>query len=132
MGVKILLAEDNDLNAEIAMVQMEELGVRVTRVSDGIEAVKTFAENPPDTFDMIFMDIMMPKMNGYEATEAIRAMQDRPDARRIPIIAMTANAFAEDIHAAKTIGMNEHIAKPLDLNNLGRTLKKWILGKDVF
>ena len=113
VGVKILMAEDNDLNAEIAMVQLEELGIRITRVSDGNEAVKTFAENPPDTFDIIFMDIMMPKMNGYEATEAIRAMPDRPDARRIPIIAMTANAFAEDVQASLDVGMNGHLSKPL-------------------
>ena len=109
MGVKILLAEDNDLNAEIAVVQMEELGIQVTRVSDGKEAVKTFADNPPDTFDIIFMDIMMPKVNGYEATEAIRAMQDHPDAHRIPIIAMTANAFAEDVQASIDAGMNGHL-----------------------
>ena len=93
-GVKILMAEDNDLNAEIAMVQLEELGIHITRASDGKEALKIFASNQPGTFDIIFMDIMMPKMNGYEATKAIRALQNRPDARTIPIIAMTANAFA--------------------------------------
>ena len=112
-GVNILLAEDNDLNAEIAMVQLEELGIQVTRVSDGNEAVKTFAENPSGTFDIIFMDIMMPKMNGYEATAAIRTMRDRPDARRIPIIAMTANAFAEDVQASLDVGMNGHLSKPI-------------------
>ena len=124
MGVKILLAEDNDLNAEIAMVQMEELGVRVTRVSDGSEAVKTFAENPPDTFDMIFMDIMMPKMNGYEATEAIRSMKDHPDARRIPIIAMTANAFAEDVQASLDVGMNGHLSKPIVMDDVIKTIAR--------
>ena len=74
---------------------------------------------------MIFMDIQMPKMNGYDATRAIRAM-DRTYCRQIPIIAMTANAFAEDVQAAKTVGMNEHIAKPLDLKTLARTLNKWL------
>ena len=103
-GVKVLLAEDNELNAEIAMVQLEELGIQVTRAADGKEAVKIFAENPPDTFDLIFMDVMMPEMNGYEATAAIRAIKKRPDARRIPIIAMTANAFAEDVQASLDAG----------------------------
>ena len=95
------------------MVQLEELGIQVTRAPDGDEAVKTFAENPPGTFDIIIMDIMMPKMNGYEATAAIRTMQDRPDARRIPIIAMTANAFAEDVQASLDVGMNGHLSKPI-------------------
>ena len=122
MGVKILLAEDNDLNAEIAEVQMEELGIQVTRVSDGKEAVKTFADNPPDTFDIIFMDIMMPKVNGYEATEAIRAMQDHPDAHRIPIIAMTANAFAEDVQASIDAGMNGHLSKPIMMEEIVKVI----------
>ena len=113
MGVKVLLAEDNDLNAEIAMVQLEELGIQVTRVSHGREAVQTFADNPPDTFDVILMDIMMPEMNGYEATAAIRATPNRPDARWIPIIAMTANAFTEDIQASLDAGMNGHLSKPI-------------------
>ena len=122
MGVKILLAEDNDLNAEIAEVQMEELGIQVTRVSDGKEAVKTFADNPPDTFDIIFMDIMMPKVNGYEAPEAIRAMQDHPDAHRIPIIAMTANAFAEDVQASIDAGMNGHLSKPIMMEEIVKVI----------
>ena len=122
MGVKILLAEDNDLNAEIAVVQMEELGIQVTRVSDGKEAVKTFADNPPDTFDIIFMDIMMPKVNRYEATEAIRAMQDHPDAHRIPIIAMTANAFAEDVQASIDAGMNGHLSKPIMMEEIVKVI----------
>lgn len=124
MGVKILLAEDNDLNAEIAMVQLEELGIQVTRVSNGNEAVKTFTENPPDTFDLILMDVMMPEMNGYEATAAIRAMQNRPDARRIPIIAMTANAFAEDVQASLDAGMNGHIAKPIVMDEVVKTIAR--------
>ena len=122
VGVKILLAEDNDLNAEIAMVQLEELGMQISRASNGNEAVRTFAENPPDTFDMILMDIMMPEMNGYEATMAIRSMQGRPDARRIPIIAMTANAFAEDVQASLDAGMNGHLSKPIVMDEVIKTI----------
>ena len=121
-GVKVLLAEDNDLNAEIAMVQLEELGIQVIRASDGKEAVKTFAENPPDTFDMILMDVMMPEMNGYEATAAIRSMQNRPDACAIPIIAMTANAFAEDVQASLDAGMNGHLSKPIVMEEVAATI----------
>ena len=131
IGAKILMAEDNDLNAEIAMVQLEELGIQVTRAADGIEAVKTFAENPPDTFDMIFMDIMMPKMTGYEATAAIRAMRDRPDACEIPIIAMTANAFAEDVQASLDAGMNGHIAKPIAMDEVVKTIARNLNGYPV-
>lgn len=123
-GVKVMLAEDNDLNAEIAMLQLEELGIRVTRVADGSEAVKTFAGNPPDTYDIIFMDIMMPKMNGYEATKTIRAMADRPDARSIPIIAMTANAFAEDVQASLDVGMNGHLSKPIVMDEVVKTIAR--------
>ena len=123
-GVKILMAEDNDLNAEIAMVQMQELGIQVTRVSDGNEAVRTFKENPPDTFDLIFMDIMMPEMDGYEATEAIRAILDRPDARRIPVIAMTANAFAEDVQASLDAGMNGHLSKPIVMEEVVKAIAR--------
>ena len=123
-GVKILMAEDNDLNAEIAMVQLEELGIHITRASDGKEALKIFASNQPGTFDIIFMDIMMPKMNGYEATEAIRAMQDHPDARRIPIIAMTANAFAEDVQASLDVGMNGHLSKPIVMDDVIKTIAR--------
>ena len=124
IGVKILLAEDNELNAEIATVQLEELDIQVTRAADGNEAVKIFSENPPDTFDLIFMDVMMPKMNGYEATEAIRSMKDRPDARQIPIIAMTANAFAEDVQASLDAGMNGHIAKPIVMDEVKKAIAR--------
>ena len=120
--MRLLLAEDNDLNAEIAMVQLEEMGMEVTRTADGEETVNAFAQNPPDTFDMILMDIMMPRMNGYEATAAIRAIRERPDARSIPIIAMTANAFAEDVQASLEAGMNGHLAKPIVLEEVVRTI----------
>ncbi|MGN1367493.1 MAG: ATP-binding protein, partial [Aristaeellaceae bacterium] len=120
--VRLLLAEDNDLNAEIAMVQLEELGVQVTRAKDGREAVDLFAGNPPGTFDIVLMDIMMPEMNGYEATASIRGMPDRPDARRIPIIAMTANAFAEDVQASLEAGMNEHLSKPIVMEEVAQAI----------
>lgn len=122
---RVLLAEDNELNAEIATEILKMTGLIVERVADGIEAVDKMDECEDGYFDMIFMDIQMPGMNGYDAARAIRAM-DRNYCRQIPIIAMTANAFAEDVHAAKTAGMNEHIAKPLDLNTLVKILKKWI------
>ena len=122
MGVKILLAEDNDLNAEIAMVQLEELGMLVTRVEDGMEAVRAFRDQPPDTFDMILMDIMMPKMTGYEATAVIRGLPGCPDARSIPIIAMTANAFAEDVQASLDAGMNGHLSKPIVMDEVVKTI----------
>ena len=127
-GGRVLLVEDNELNAEIAMEILKMTGLTVERVEDGIEAVDTLAECEDGRYDMIFMDIQMPRMNGYDATRAIRAM-DRNYCRQVPIVAMTANAFAEDVHAAKTVGMNEHIAKPLDLNTLAKILKKWIPDK---
>ena len=123
-GLKVLLAEDNDLNAEIAIVQMEELGMQITRAVDGEEAVRCFAENPQGTFDIILMDVMMPKMNGYEATKAIRSIQNRPDAAQIPIIAMTANAFAEDVQASLDAGMNGHLSKPIVMDEVIKTIAR--------
>ncbi|MGF0018354.1 ATP-binding protein [Sporofaciens sp. SGI.106] len=123
-GLKILLAEDNDLNAEIAIVQLEELGIQITRAADGDEAARFFAENPQGTFDLILMDVMMPKMNGYEATKAIRTLQNRPDADTIPIIAMTANAFAEDVQASLDAGMNGHLSKPIVIDEVVKTIAR--------
>ena len=123
-GLKVLLAEDNDLNAEIAIVQLEELGMHITRAVDGEEAVRCFAENPQGTFDIILMDVMMPKMNGYEATKAIRSIQNRPDAAVIPIIAMTANAFAEDVQASLDAGMNGHLSKPIVMDEVIKTIAR--------
>lgn len=120
--VHILLAEDNDLNAEIAMVQLEELGIRITRVHNGKEALEMFVQSKEKTFDLILMDVMMPEMNGYEATKAIRSMDDRTDAGKIPIIAMTANAFAEDVQASLDAGMNGHIAKPIDMEEVRKAI----------
>ncbi|MDO4517435.1 MAG: transporter substrate-binding domain-containing protein [Bacillota bacterium] len=121
-GVKVLMAEDNDLNAEIAEVQLEECGMQVTRAADGEEVVEIFTNHPADTFDMILMDIMMPKMNGYEATKAIRSLDDRPDGRTIPIVAMTANAFAEDVQASLDAGMNGHLSKPMEMEEVVKTI----------
>lgn len=122
--VKVLMAEDNDLNAEIAMIQLEELGIQITRVSDGKEAVDIFSRNPAGTFDIILMDIMMPEMNGFEATAAIRSLPDRPDAMAIPIIAMTANAFAEDVQASLDAGMNGHLSKPIVIDEVVKAISR--------
>lgn len=123
-GLNILLAEDNDLNAEIAIVQLEELGIRITRASDGDEVVKIFEENPQGTFDMILMDVMMPNKNGYEATKAIRSIHNRPDAVTIPIIAMTANAFAEDVQSSLEAGMDGHLSKPIVIDEVIKTIAR--------
>ena len=124
-GVKVLMAEDNDLNAEIAMIQLAEYGLQVTRAVDGKEAVQLFEASARGTFDVILMDIMMPNMNGFEATQAIRSLS-REDAKAIPIIAMTANAFAEDVEASLKAGMNAHIAKPIDMEAVLRTLGRYL------
>ena len=123
-GLKVLLAEDNELNAEIAIEQFEELGMQITRACDGEEVVTIFAENPPGTYDVIFMDVMMPKKNGYEATNDIRNLQNRPDGATIPIIAMTANAFAEDVQASMDAGMNGHLSKPIVMEEVVKTIAR--------
>ena len=125
-GCRVLLVEDNDLNAEIAAEVLAMAGLAVERAQDGIEAVDMMAACADGHYDLIFMDIQMPRMNGYDATRAIRAM-NRGYCKQIPIIAMTANAFAEDVQAARTVGMNEHIAKPLDLGALARALRRWLM-----
>lgn len=123
-GLKVLLAEDNELNAEIAMVQLEELGMKITRACDGDEVVNIFTANPPGTFDIILMDVMMPNKNGYEATNMIRNLQNRPDGETIPIIAMTANAFAEDMQASLDAGMNGHLSKPIVMDEVIKTIAR--------
>lgn len=117
-GIHVLLAEDDDMSAEIATIQLEGFGMDVTRAADGKEAVEIFSENPAGTFDVVLMDIMMPQMNGYEAAKQIRSMDDRPDGQKIPVIAMTANAFAEGIQAALDAGMNGYLSKPVILEEL--------------
>ena len=123
-GIRVLLAEDNDLNAEIAEIQLEEFGMIVTRAVDGKQTVELFTGSPAGTFDVILMDIMMPQMDGYETTNIIRTLKDRPDGRTIPIIAMTANAFAEDVQASMDAGMNAHIAKPLQMEEVIKTIAR--------
>ena len=126
MVYMFFLAEDNDLNAEIAIALLEEKGMIVTRTTDGKSALTQFCNTVPRTFDLILMDIMMPEMNGYETTKAIRNLPDRPDGKEIPIIAMTANAFAEDVQAALNAGMDDHVAKPVDMSILISAIIKYI------
>ena len=123
-GKRILLVEDNELNREIATEIIGMTGVTIDSAENGKIAVEKVMEAPEKWYDLIFMDIQMPVMNGYEATAAIRALAG--SRCKVPIIAMTANAFAEDVQLAKNTGMNEHIAKPLDLNKLNDVLKQWL------
>lgn len=123
-GKRILLVEDNELNREIATEIIGMTGVTIDSAENGKVAVEKVMEAPEKWYDLIFMDIQMPIMNGYEATAAIRALAGSRG--KVPIIAMTANAFAEDVQLAKNTGMNEHIAKPLDLNKLNDVLKQWL------
>ena len=116
-GMRLMLVEDNDLNVEIARTLLEDAGAIVTTAGDGQQAVNLFRENPAGTFDAILMDVMMPVMDGLTAAKTIRAL-NRPDAQRIPILAMTANAFAEDAEKCLAAGMNAHLAKPLDIHKV--------------
>ena len=123
-GLHLLMAEDNELNAEIAKTLLKEEGARVTRVGDGNQAVERFAGAPEGTFDAILMDVMMPVMDGLTATKTIRKL-DRPDARTIPIIAMTANAFDEDARKCLAAGMNAHLSKPLQMDRVVATIARY-------
>ena len=122
-GLHLLLAEDNELNAEIAEVLLGDEGAEVTIVHDGRQAVDTFLNNPEGMFDAILMDVMMPQMDGLTASKAIRGA-DRPDAKTIPIIAMTANAFDEDAKICQEAGMNAHLSKPLQMEKVVRTISQ--------
>ena len=124
-GLHILLAEDNELNMEIAEFMLQNEGADVTKAWNGQEAVEIFRKSVPGEFDVILMDIMMPVMNGYEAAKMIRSL-DREDAKGIPIIAMTANAFTEDRIRAKEAGMDEHVAKPVDVELLIKVIRKLV------
>ena len=124
-GLHILLAEDNELNMEIAEFVLQNEGADVTKAWNGQEAVELFRNSKPGEFNVILMDIMMPVVNGYEATKMIRSL-DREDAKKIPIIAMTANAFTEDRIKAKAAGMDEHIAKPVDVELLIKVIHKLV------
>lgn len=123
-GLRILLAEDNELNREIATFILEDEGMEIVEAVDGKQAVSLFLKWPGHYFDVVLMDIMMPEMDGYEATKAIRE-SGRNDSRSIPIIAMTANAFDEDRKKSIEAGMNAHMAKPLDGKKLVKTIKEF-------
>lgn len=123
-GIRVLLAEDNELNMEIARSLLEEEGAAVTGARNGQEALRIFSGAKPGTFDVILMDIMMPKMNGLEAARAIRRLE-RSDAERIPIFAMTANSFVEDVQKSMAAGMNEHLAKPINIEELVRMIGRY-------
>lgn len=124
-GVRVLLVEDNDLNMEIAKFFLERAGMKVTCAWNGQEAVDIFAASQEGEFAIILMDIMMPVLDGLDATRAIRGMQ-RADAQSLPIFAMTANAFAEDVQQSKEAGMNEHLSKPLNENTLLQIIQKYV------
>lgn len=124
LGRRILLAEDNDLNWEIAEDLLSEVGFELERADNGKVCVEKFEQSPQGYYDVVLMDIRMPIMNGYDAAKAIRAL-GRPDAK-LPIIAMTADAFSDDIQRCLDCGMNEHVAKPIDVNRLTQLLKKYL------
>ena len=125
-GIHVLMAEDNDLNAELATIMLEDAGMTVTRASDGKEVVNLFKNHPRGTYDLILMDIMMPNMDGHQAAKAIRALGiERSDAATIPIIALSANAFIDDIQESLNLGMNAHISKPINVEELIDTITKY-------
>lgn len=125
-GRRVLLVEDNEINIEVAKELLGMVGIQVEMAVNGKLAVEAVQEKEPGYFDLIFMDIQMPVMNGYEAAEAIRALE-REDLKKIPIVAMTADAFADDIKRAKDAGMNDHISKPVDIERLEEALKRWVV-----
>ena len=124
-GKRVLLVEDIEVNREIAKAILLEIGLDVEDASDGSDAVEMVKNSPPNHYDIILMDVQMPVMNGYDATRNIRALS-RPDAKTVPIVAMTANAFEEDKENALKCGMNDHLAKPLDIPKLLETLTKYL------
>ena len=125
-GIKVLLTEDNELNMEIAEFLLGNAGMEVTKAYNGKEAVDQFAASEEGYFDFILMDVMMPVMDGLTATQMIRSMP-REDAKKIPVFAMTANAFLEDKMQSRKAGMNEHLSKPLDVDKMMRTFKKYLM-----
>lgn len=124
-GKRVLLAEDNDINREIAVELLRLRHMEVVAVEDGRLALEAFEASSPGEYDAILMDIQMPRLNGYDAAVAIRALA-REDARIIPIIAMTADAFITDVAMARNAGMNDHIAKPIDMEHLLNVMRRWI------
>ena len=124
-GVNILLAEDNDINAEIAKALLENKYCTVERVSNGQKALEKFVQSEQGTYDIILMDIRMPMMDGLQTTINIRHW-DRPDAKTIPIVAMTANAFDEDVEKSRAAGMNAHLSKPIEADLLYSTIQQML------
>ena len=124
-GKKVLLVEDNELNMEIAQFILEDAGMKVTTACNGKEAVDLFAASEEDFFDLILMDVLMPVMDGLTAARTIRAME-RKDAKSIPIFAMTANAFTDDIKESRKAGMNEHLSKPLDVDKMMAAIRRYV------
>ena len=124
-GKHVLLCEDNDINAEITETMLMQKGIAVDRTKDGQDGTEKFSNMPQGYYDIILMDIRMPNMDGYEAATVIRSME-REDAKTVPIIALTADAFFDDITRAKTVGMNGHIAKPIDFNELLSTMEQML------
>lgn len=122
-GMRVLLAEDNEINCEIVEFMLKEAGAEVVTAKDGKAAVDVFAASDTGTFDCVLMDLMMPVMTGYEATHMIRGL-NRADAKDVPIIALSANAFEEDVAMAKEAGINEHLAKPVDINKMFKVMCK--------
>lgn len=123
-GMQVLLVEDNEINCEIVEFMLKEAGADVVTANDGKAAVEAFAASQPGTFGCVLMDLMMPVMSGYEATRVIRGL-DRSDAKTVPIIALSANAFEEDVAMAKDAGMNEHLAKPVDIRKMFKVMSRF-------
>ena len=130
-GKYVLLAEDNDLNAEIAITILEDMGLIVERVEDGIQCVAKMEQMPAKSYDLILMDVQMPHMDGYKATETIRELSDEGKAH-IPIVALTANAFEEDRKKAIKAGMNAHIAKPISVDIILENLERMRQNRKYF
>jgi signal transduction histidine kinase/CheY-like chemotaxis protein len=128
-GARALLAEDNDVNVMIATKILSQWGITVESAKDGREALEMYSEKPENYYDIIYMDIQMPHMNGYDCVRAVRA-SGRADSETIPVVAMTANAFAEDVERARAAGMNAHVSKPIDMGELNRITAKFLLRKD--
>lgn len=129
-GKHILLAEKNDLNAEITITLLEDIGLIVERVEDGIQCVAKMEQIPAKSYDLILMDIQMPEMNGYEATQAIRSL-NREDSQSIPIFALSADAYVENKRYSKKMGMNGHFSKPIDFNEMEKELGQFFSRRDI-
>ena len=126
-GRCILLVEDNELNREIAVEILNEYGFLVDTAENGAEAVEKVEKSKPGGYDLVLMDVQMPHMDGYEATRCIRAL-GRSDAQKVPIFAMTANAFAEDVQKSREAGMNAHISKPLNIRAVYKQMNRYLQG----